>query len=81
MGPKSKDKLSLPKKKKKAKRDLKHRGEGNVKMEAEIVARQAQGMPTFLGSWKKQRTDYPLEPLEECSPANTLISDFWPTEL
>lgn len=45
----------------------------------------SQGLPRIddnhqnLG--KKHGTDCPAEPLEGTNPGNTLISDFWPSEL
>ena len=56
-----------------------HRGEGNVKTEQRVAA-TSQGMLTATGSWKKQGRILPQSLQRKCSPANTLILDFWPPE-
>ena len=46
--------------------------EENLEAEAEIVVRQPQGMTTATRSWKRQRRNCPLEPLEEVRPCQHL---------
>lgn len=63
-------------------RDTERRGEGHVKMEAEIGGTQPSPCTTWIHQkLEEERINSPLEPLGGYSPADTLILDVWSPEL
>ena len=66
--------------------DLRHRGEGHMKTDAEIRAmgphgKEHQDSPQPPETKRGHKMDFPLEPPEGTNPANNLILDFWAPEL
>ena len=56
-----------------------HKGKGEGETEEDVTT--SPGMPGATRSWKRQGRILPESPQREASPANNLISDFWPPDL